>query len=149
MTKPQEEDLSFERIAELDAADASDKLAAKKPFVFRPEKIDDTLVQCDKLIACYQKQIALMGELKRSLVHECGKHLDDPKARAAFIRIKLAELAARNVTVDERGRLKSLKSQYPRVLQWAPELEHIAKDIQRARAYDTPAPAAPQESTDG
>ncbi len=133
-TKPLDDDMDFERIAELDAADASDARAAPDKKTFRPKKIKETLEQCDLLIANYHKQIASMGELKRALVHECTKHFDDPEVRAAYIEIRIAELAARGVTVDERSRLKSLKP-YPRVISFNPELEYIAKQIKAAREY--------------
>jgi hypothetical protein len=106
---------------------------------FDATKITETLAMCDKLIANYGKQIETMGELKRALIAECGKHLDEPAARDAFICAKTAELAAMgcaiSATTDRVYRLRDGRPLGRGGVFYNPAAEHIANDIKRARAH--------------
>ncbi len=104
---------------------------------FSPENVPRVLETCDQLIALHTKQIEIVKELKRSMVHECTRHFDDPEARAVFIAIKEAELAAQNKRVDEHGRLWRLdngKRVYTG-MNTGYDAERIVADIKRAREY--------------
>lgn len=117
-------------------------------FKFKPKVIRETLEKCDKLIDLYRRQTESMHELKRALVHECAKHLDEPEARAVYIEVKTAELAALDIKLDDRGRPFSIKTGrrlygfgHGDYFNINPQAERIAKDIQKARDHVTsPAP---------
>ncbi len=76
-------------------------------MTFDPEKVDVMLDHITKLKDLRRRQGELLDELAASVIAECGKRLDHPKARAAFIAAKEAELKATGVVLDSRGYAKS------------------------------------------
>ena len=103
--------------------------------VFNPDKIDEILGKIDKVIAMKKQQVDLMHELRRSLVHECSKHLDNDKACAVFIAEKEKQLSDMGVRISSTGKMfaKSNGKPYGHGF-YNPEAEHVVSEIKRAKA---------------